>query len=98
MPSGGNSIHRTDQLGIAGPPQHHATLTVLGGLGGVEAGQDTRRPGNRTEVLFDQRECGLLVELSADLQDGIVRLVVPPVEVTQPLDGDVFDVGTRADD
>ena len=98
MASRRNAIKRADHLGISRATKHHTALAILRRLRRVQAGQLARGPGNRSKMPGHHRQCFLLLELSPDDENGVVGLIVGAVKGLQALDGDVFDVGARADD
>ena len=90
-------IADADELRVARASQHDLPLAVLHRLHRVEARQRARGAGDRAEVAGDGFERGLRLEAAGDHQHRVVRLVVGPIERSQPVDIDVLDVGAGAD-
>ena len=87
-------------LNVADSPQRHPALPVLDGLGGVgleqPVGAAAIRARNRAELRLDESHRSLGVETARDHEDGVVGLVVLPVEGVQAFDGHVLDIGECA--
>jgi len=80
---GGNAVHRGHDLDVAGTAQRHRALAILRRFAGVERGQRAGGAGNRTEMLRRQFERLGLVEIAADGEQRVVRLVPGAVERLQ---------------
>ncbi len=74
-----------------------AALAVLHRVDGVKRRQHAPGLGNGAEALLDPSQGLSGIELAADDQRGVVRLVVQLVEGLQALDADVLDVSPRTD-
>ena len=92
MPCGHHGLVRSHAA------QFDKPLAVLRRFNCVRRLKGARRFRNRGDRVADHRERSRDIELSSDDQHGVVRLVVLAIEVGQPIDGNLFEIGARADD
>jgi hypothetical protein len=86
-----------DVLHLADSAQRDRALAVLRRLVRVDRRQRALRLWNRCEQLADEAKGLGFVDLARHDEDGVVRLVVRPVERLQASDRNVLDVGARPD-
>ena len=90
-------IGHHDRRPFTHAPQRDVALAVLRRLGRIIRIQLALRPRDFAQRPGNHGERRRFVEAPGDRQNGIVRLVVLPIESRQPVDWHVFDIGARAD-
>ena len=97
-----NVIRHHDHLDVSDAPERDHALPVLRGLTGIclpeRVGSGTIRLGDLPERLDNELYGPLLIEFSRHDQQGVVGLVVLPVEGLEPVDRHALHVGAGADD
>lgn len=97
MCKGWYAIPCGDYLHVAYAAQDEAAFAVLRWFAGVGRDEFARRTRYFAEVFVDEVQGFCFVDFAGHYEYGVVRLVVPAVEVLKAFDGRAFDIRFFAD-